>query len=69
MLTKRAIGIAIACAVVKTRFGDKNKLFPSEEKAVPATSSDELSKEDEMKLAFMMEGMERRSIVNLIENN
>ncbi|MEK3987439.1 DUF2786 domain-containing protein [Paenibacillus sp. FSL K6-3166] len=50
-------------------FMNKNKLFPSEEKAKATTSGKALSREEELRLSFMMEGMERRTMTKMIEND
>lgn len=50
-------------------FMNKNNLFPPDGKARATTSSDELSREEALKLSFMMEGMEQHTIRKMIEGD
>jgi hypothetical protein len=50
-------------------FANKNKLFPKEGKEREARPEDELSKAELLKLALMMEGMDRRTMTKMIECN
>lgn len=47
----------------------KNGLFPSDEKPKAITPGKFLSREEELRLSFMMEGMERRTMTKMIERD
>ena len=47
-------------------FMQKNRLFPPDDKARPASARDELSNEELIKLSFMMEGIERHTLKKMI---
>ncbi|MEK3759667.1 DUF2786 domain-containing protein [Paenibacillus sp. FSL P4-0338] len=50
-------------------FMNKNKLFPSDEKPKAKSTCKDLSREEELRLSFMMEGMERRTMTKMIERD